>query len=272
MLPPPGLQRRYKDAQKEKAAAASTANVSQPTLTEMFDVQQKLDTLVTEMIATDNQPFTFVSGTGFRRLVAAMESRYNLKTEKHYHTNILDGIVSKVEKKIKALIAEDAGPFLSFTTDCWSGDTEALMSLTCNCIDDNWERKQVVLNAKAMSGSHTGEYISNIFISLLKYWDISHDRVVLVFRDSGANMVKGLSLAEIPDLSCSAHTIQLVVTDGINSQRVVLDVNAKLKNIAKHFNHSVLAMQNLKKIQKNLASPSTVSFSLNPLAGTPRST
>ncbi len=50
---------------KKKAAAASTANVSQPTLTEMFDVQQKLDTLVTEMIATDNQPFTFVSGYWF---------------------------------------------------------------------------------------------------------------------------------------------------------------------------------------------------------------
>ncbi len=68
-----------------------------------------------------------------------------------------------------------------------------------------------------------------MFISLLKYWDISHDRVVLVLRDSDAKMVKGLRLAEIPDLSCGAHTIQLVVTDGINSQRVVLDVNAKLK-------------------------------------------
>ncbi len=96
-----------------------------------------------------------------------MEPRYNLKTEKHYRTDILDGIVSKVEKKIKALIAEDAGPFLSFTTDCWSGDNEALMTLTCHLIDDNWERKQVILKAKAMSGSHTGEYISNMFISLL---------------------------------------------------------------------------------------------------------
>ncbi len=99
----------YKYAQKEKEeAAASTANVSQPTLTEMFDAQRKwqmkLDTLVTEMIAIDNQPFTFVSGIGFRRLVAAMEPRYNLKSEKHYRTDILDGIAAKVEKKIKALM------------------------------------------------------------------------------------------------------------------------------------------------------------------------
>lgn len=38
------------------------------------------------------------------RLVAAMEPRYNLKSEKHYRTDILDGIAAKVEKKIKALM------------------------------------------------------------------------------------------------------------------------------------------------------------------------
>ncbi len=43
-----------------------------------------------------------------------MEPRYNLKTEKHYRTDILDCIVAKVEKKIKALIAEDADPFFVF--------------------------------------------------------------------------------------------------------------------------------------------------------------
>ncbi len=57
------------------------------------------------MIATDNQPFTFV--------VAAIEPRYNLKTEKHYRTDILDGIVSKVENKIKALQGSRVRPNFS---------------------------------------------------------------------------------------------------------------------------------------------------------------
>ncbi|XP_063746153.1 zinc finger BED domain-containing protein 4-like, partial [Eleginops maclovinus] len=259
----------YNDAQQQKAPAAavstSTSQPHQPTVTDMFDAHRKwqnsdtrskkIDTLITEMIATDNLPFACVSCVGFQRLVAAMEPRYKLKSEKHYRTDMLEDIVGKVERKVKALISEEAGPFLSFTTDCWSGDTEALMSLTCHFIDHNWDRKQVLLNAKTMLGSHTGEYIGDMFISLLEHWDISHDRVVLVLRDSGANMVKGLRLAEIPDLSCSAHTIQLVVNDGINSQRVVLDINAKLKNIAKHFNHSVLAKQKLKKIQQELGLP-----------------
>ena len=87
-----------------------------------------------------------------------------------------------------------------------------------------------------MDGSHTGEYVSEMFLSLLKHWDIDTERVVL--HDSGSNMVKGMRLAEVPDLSCSAHTLQLVVNDGINSQRAVADIIAKLKPSATHFDHS----------------------------------
>lgn len=73
-----------------------------------------------------------------------------------------------------------------------------------------------------MHGSHTGEYISEVFLSLLRHWDIDTERVRLVLHDSGANMIKGMRLTEVPDLSCSAHTLQLVVNDGINSQRAVM--------------------------------------------------
>lgn len=80
-----------------------------------------------------------------------------------------------------------------------------------------------------MSGPHTGEYISKVLLSMLKHWDITHNRVVLVLRDSCANMIKGLRLAEMLDLSCSAHTLRLVVNEGISSQKAVGDVIAKLK-------------------------------------------
>ncbi len=41
-----------------------------------------------------------------------------------------------------------------------------------------------------MTGSHTGEYISEMFLGMLEEWEIDKDRVVLVLRDSGANIVK----------------------------------------------------------------------------------
>jgi hypothetical protein len=259
----------YNEAHKERddRASASTASSStQPTIVQMFDAQKKwgnsdtrskqADLAIVQMIATDNQPFTVVSGVGFKRLVTLLEPRYSLKTEKFYRTDLFHDVHTKVENKIKELVTlENAGPHLSFTTDCWSGDTESLMSLTCHFINSDWERKQIVLNVKAMYGSHTGEYISEVFLSLLRHWGIDTERVLLVLRDSGANMVKGMRLTEVPDLSCSAHTLQLVVNDGINSQRAVKDIVAKLKSSATHFNNSRLAKQRLKAIQKDLDLP-----------------
>lgn len=115
------------------------------------------------------------------------------------------------QKKIKnKLIApENSGSHLAFTINCWAGDAESLMSLTCHFIDKNWERKQVIFNVKAMFGSHTGEYISQMFLNMLDQWQISWERVVLVLRDGGANVVKGMQLAEMPDFSCCAHTCNL---------------------------------------------------------------
>ncbi|XP_035282910.1 zinc finger BED domain-containing protein 4-like [Anguilla anguilla] len=228
------------DAAQKKRETSEKTTQPQPTIQQMFQRQTRwpntdgkskhLDKVITEMIVSDNQPFTVVSDAGFKRLMAVAEPRYTLKSEKYYRTEMMEGIHHKVVEKIKALVQpENAGHSLSFTTDCWSGTTESLMSLTCHFIDNGWTRKQVVLNTKAMCESHTGEYIRETFLDMLDDWNISKDHVGLVLRDSGANMVKGMRLAELPDLSCTAHSLQLVVNDGLSSQRAVIDVIAMLK-------------------------------------------
>nr|XP_033940878.1 zinc finger BED domain-containing protein 4-like [Pseudochaenichthys georgianus] len=251
---------------RESESQQGTMTPAQRTMHDMLEKQKKwpssdnrsilMDKLITEMIVTDNQPFTLVSDVGFKRLMAAAEPRYALKNVKYYRTVKLYDVHHKVVEKIEALIQpENAGHSLSFTTDCWSGSTESLISLTCHYIDNEWTRKQVVLNTKAMHGSHTGEYIGETFLGMLDNWKISKDRVALVLRDSGANMVKGMRLAELPDLSCTAHSLQLVVNDGLSSQRAVIDVIAMLKRCATHFHHSILAKQRLRAIQKDLGLP-----------------
>uniref|UniRef100_UPI00358FB429 uncharacterized protein n=2 Tax=Myxine glutinosa TaxID=7769 RepID=UPI00358FB429 len=247
----------YEEAQWKKLDA---------TITQMFDEQRKwpksddrskrLDTLITEMIATDNQPFPVVSDVGFQRLLSVAEPKYSLKSDKYYCTEMLHSVHTNIVERIKTLISpENAGPHMSFTTDCWSGVSESLMSLTCHFIDDDWQRKQVVLNVKAMYGSHTGDYISEQFIGMLNQWDISRERVVLVLRDTGANLVKGMRLSEMPGFSCSAHTLQLVVNDGITNQRAVGDIISVLMRCATHFNHSGLAKKHLRAIQEELGLP-----------------
>ncbi len=257
----------FEEAKKKRdAEEENTSSHIQASLPMMFDNQTKwkttdvrsknLDRLITEMIATDNQPFNFVENNGFQRLMATAEPRYALKSEKFYRTEVFPSIHKSIAEKVKALLKPDkAGYNLAFTTDCWSGTTESLMSLTCHFIDDQWIRRQVILNTKAMTGSHTGEYISEMFLGMLEEWEIDKDRVVLVLRDSGANIVKGMRIAELPDMSCSAHILQLVVNDGLNSQRAVLNILSVMRSCATHFNHSLLAKQRLAVIQQDLGLP-----------------
>ncbi|XP_071032078.1 uncharacterized protein [Oncorhynchus clarkii lewisi] len=216
---------------------------------------KKMDEAIIEMIATDNQPFTVVSGVGFQRLISLAEPLYRIKDETFFRTEMLDKTHERVVMKVKNLVAPGNAPHMAFTTDCWSGTTEFLMSLTGHFIDDVWTRKQVVLNVKTMTGSHAGNYLGGMFLTTMEYWDIHTERVVLVLRDIGANMMKGVRLAELPDFSCSAHTLQLVINDGLSSQRAVLNIIAVLKSCATHFDQSVLAKQRLGAIQEELGLP-----------------
>lgn len=90
---------------------------------------------------------------------------------------------------------------------------------------------------------------------MLQDWNISKDHVTLVLHDIGTNMLKGMRLDELPDLSCTAHSLQLVVNDGLSCQRTVTDIIAIIKKCATHFHHSVLAKQRLRDIQKDLGLP-----------------
>ncbi|KAK3511276.1 hypothetical protein QTP70_034777, partial [Hemibagrus guttatus] len=168
---------------------------------------------------------------------------------------MLDETYSRVLTKIKSQVTKDKAPIMAFTTDCWSGAKESLMSLTVHFISEDWTRRQVVLNVKPMIVSHSASYIQETFLNMFGDWDIATEHVVLVLRNGGANMVKGMRLAELPDLSCTAHTLQLIVNEGLSSQRAVLDIIAILKSCATHIGHSVLAKQRLRAIQEEVGVP-----------------
>ena len=53
-------------------------------------------------------------------------------------------------------------------------------------------------------------------------------------------------------MGCLAHTLQLVVHEGLLSERSVLDTLAIVRKIVSHFKHSYLAYSHLEDIQKDL--------------------
>ncbi|XP_035769102.1 zinc finger BED domain-containing protein 4-like [Neolamprologus brichardi] len=64
-----------------------------------------------------------------------------------------------------------------------------------------------------------------------------------------------MSNAELPSLPCTAYTLQLVVHEGLLSQRSVADAMAVGCKIVGHFKHSALASSRLKDIQLQVNQP-----------------
>ena len=55
--------------------------------------------------------------------------------------------------------------------------------------------------------------------------------------DNTANILKAMPEASLPSLGCFAHFLQLVVEDGVLSQRAVIDAFATCRTIVGHFKH-----------------------------------
>ncbi|XP_045898758.1 basement membrane-specific heparan sulfate proteoglycan core protein-like, partial [Micropterus dolomieu] len=68
-------------------------------------------------------------------------------------------------------------------------------------------------------------------------------------------MIKAMSDVGLHSLPCAAHTIQLVVNEGLLAQRSVADAVAVGRRIVGHFQHSALAYSRLEDIQMQLNMP-----------------
>ena len=110
--------------------------------------------------------------------------------------------------------------YFSFTTDIWISHN-SLLSLTAHWITNSFVKKSAVLYAKSFPSSHTEENIAAMYDKKLKEWSIKKEQVHMSVRD---NMVKAMKGGEHNDLGCFAHTLQLIIHDGVLSQRIVKDV------------------------------------------------
>lgn len=211
--------------------------------------QNEIDKLVAEMIAFQNLPFNFVEGVGFQRLMQAALPRYNLRGRQYFTNLLCTDIYNKMKLKILELLKQFEK--LSFTTDVWSEPSAnvSLLSLTAHGITDNYERVSVILKCEQLEGRHTGEIIANNLNNILQDWGLSTESVHCILRDRGSNMIKAMNMANLTDANCTIHQLQLCVRLAMETEEFLSPVITKCKKIATHFNHSLIAQNELKQIQ-----------------------
>jgi len=125
-----------------------------------------------------------------------------------------------------------------------------------------------VLCVKEMEVSHTGSAICAKFVSMLSELDIEKHSVQLVLCDNAAHMEKAMRDAAIPSYGCFAHSLQLVVNDGVLVQCFVNKLLAICQHIVGHFKRSTLAYGKLKKSRKILVCLNIISNKMSHHIGT----
>jgi len=73
----------------------------------------------------------------------------------------------------------------------------------------------------------------------------------MVVRDNGANFVAGLRNANLPNIPCLAHTLQLVIDDGVLAQPCVISLLVA-SGLVGHFKRSNVNLHALGRIQDQL--------------------
>ncbi|XP_047518192.1 zinc finger BED domain-containing protein 4-like [Pieris napi] len=173
---------------------------------------------------------------------------YQLRGRQFFTEHICDEIFTKIATKIGQSLKHFLK--LSFTTDIWSEPSAnvSLLSLTAHGITEDFTRKQIVLKCCSLHGRHTGDIICDYFKMMLRDWNIQNEQLHCFIRDGGSNMVRAMHLAEIPDINCTVHQLQLSVRSALDEIQVK-DLLAKCRKISGHFNHSQIAQDELIKIQ-----------------------
>lgn len=260
-------------AQKAAAVSASASSTSgiqqtgrtEQTLSEFINKKkkwsidspeaQKVHRAIGKMIAVDIQPYSIVHDSGFKELIDVLESRYVLPSRKFFSEKIIPDMYDTVRDRVQAAINEAA--YLCLTTDTWTAQTTttSFMSLTAHWIDEKFARQAAVLHCQKFDGQHTGIRLADALLDMMNRWGIENQRVHLVIRDGGANMVKAIRDANLPSVSCFAHTLQLALHDAILTQPSVSELITLSRKIVGHFRHSSSATSSLHAIQEQLGLP-----------------
>ncbi len=125
---------------------------------------------ITEMIAQDMLPISFVEGKGFRTLMEFVEPEFTVPSRKTI-TARLEKLFDDNVRELRSQLASVGK--IALTTDSRTAlTTESYITITCHYIV-NWETHSAVLQTNAMPERHTAENLANTLSTAMDQWGLS---------------------------------------------------------------------------------------------------
>jgi len=110
------------------------------------------------------------------------------------------------------------------------------------------EPSQLIVSFQSLIQYHV---CSNLIVTSLQSWNLE-EKLVYIVRDNASNFVAVLWDVDLSKIPCLAHTLQLVIDDGVLAQPCVVNLLAAGRRLVGHFKRSNNNIHALRRIQERL--------------------
>ncbi|XDV25941.1 hypothetical protein PO909_029765 [Leuciscus waleckii] len=217
----------------------------------MSHPQQKAisNAILSDLIIDCNFPLSIVENKSFRHFLAVLDSKYTPVCRRTLTTKT-ESLAEERRLKLKTQLSNT--DYVSVTVDIWSDrKMRGFLGVTVHWMERDAERVQLKTNLLACNrfkGSHTAERICDQFEAICDEYNIKA-KLDYIISDNAANMRKAFTvcfpseqeedqqtvdaaMAKKQRLQCFAHTLQLVVGDGLKETKVACPSLSKLSKLS----------------------------------------
>ena len=252
---------------------------------------QASDALV-DFVAEDLIPLAVVDSTKFKKFVETLDPMYQVPSRKQLSRVLLKKKYSAVKKKVLEKLSK--AETIHLTIDLWSNcQMRSYLGITGHYISEQWILESVMLGCCRVIGRHTSDNIVSWYDEIVAEFGISN-KVRHIVTDSGANIKKAFRSLALPGYdedspsnsedeeceeddsvssttvhltlesdvtiehhTCFAHTLQLVVKDGLAKVGPIGTIIKKCSNLVSYVRKSTVAADVLRGEKRLQASNTT---------------
>lgn len=137
-----------------------------------------------------------------------------------FHT-VLREVFRSMQETLR-LTLEQVSSKVSITLDSWTSYQQIkYMSVSCQWIDENWSFQNVLLDVCHIPSSCGSSEIYYVLLKVLRSYNLETKMISCTMKGD----MDSQKLATLCCIPCAAHTLNLIVTDGLRStERVIMKI------------------------------------------------
>ncbi|XP_061770475.1 zinc finger BED domain-containing protein 4 [Nerophis ophidion] len=231
---------------------------------ERFDehhpVAKKITKLIAEMIALDLQPSSMVENAGLNRLLEYLQPQYCLPTSSYFTSTAIPDMYAKVKDVVLTHLKEAEGGVIHFTTSIWvSSQTKEYLTLTAHWATyESSVRPQgqdfhcsALLSVSNIDCDQDMHDIPKQLEYLWDSWIVSSGLKKGFTVTDNASIRNNLEDHGHVTVQCFGHTIDLIVSEAIKSQRMVQNLLSIARKICERVHRSAKVKEKLAELQRD---------------------